>query len=165
MINDNEEDSRMDNEHRIGQGLYYDQMPAGTRFRSMGRTITETDLVSYINLTWFTEELFVDQHHRPDHALPARVVPGGMIYTFAEGLVAPSLQYTGLAFLGMELDIKRPTLVGDTIYVHVEVTESRPASSGNRGLVRSRNTVVNQRGETLLVYTPLRLVRGSPVPS
>jgi len=165
MINDNEEDSRMDNEHRIGQGLYYDQMPAGTRFRSMGRTITETDLVSYINLTWFTEELFVDQHHRPDHALPARVVPGGMIYTFAEGLVAPSLQYTGLAFLGMELDIKRPTLVGDTIYVHVEVTESRPASSGNRGLVRSRNTVVNQRGETLLVYTPLRLVRGSPVPA
>jgi len=165
MINDNEEDSRMDNEHRIGQGLYYDQMPAGTRFRSMGRTITETDLVSYINLTWFTEELFVDQHHRPDHALPARVVPGGMIYTFAEGLVAPSLQYTGLAFLGMELDIKRPTLVGHTIYVHVEVTESRPASSGNRGLVRSRNTVVNQRGETLLVYTPLRLVRGSPVPA
>lgn len=147
---------------RIGQGLYYDQMPVGLKFRSMGRTITETDLVSYINLTWFTEELFVDQHHRPDHALPARVVPGGMIYAFAEGLVAPSLQYTGLAFLGMELDIKRPTVVGDTIYVQVEVVESRPASSGNRGLVRTRNEVVNQRGETLLVYSPLRLVRTSP---
>jgi len=165
MITDDEEDGRMEIEHRIGQGLYYEQMPVGLKFRSMGRTLTETDLVSYINLTWFTEELFVDQHHRPDHALPARVVPGGMIYTFAEGLVAPSLQYTGLAFLGMELDIKRPTLVGDTIYVHVEVIESRPASSGNRGLVRSRNTVVNQRGETLLVYTPLRLVRASPMPA
>jgi acyl dehydratase len=158
----NDGEIEMDSERRIGQGLYYDQMPIGTRFRSMGRTITETDLVSYINLTWFTEEVFVDQSHRPDHALPARVVPGGMIYAFAEGLVAPSLQFTGLAFLGMDLDVKRPTVVGDTIYVHVEVIESRPASSGNRGIVRARNEVVNQRGETVLVYTPLRLVRASP---
>ena len=40
--------------------------------------------------------------------------------------------------------------------------ENRPASSGNRGLVRTRNEVVNQRDEVVLVYTPLRLVKGSP---
>jgi acyl dehydratase len=152
----------MNNAPRIGQGLYYDQLPIGCRFRTMGRTLTEADLVNYINLTWFTEEVFVNAHDRPGHALPARVVPGGMVYAFAEGLVAPSLQFTGLAFLAMEVDIKRPAKVGDTIYVHVEVTESRPASSGNRGIVRTHNEVVNQNGETVLIYTPLRLVRGSP---
>jgi acyl dehydratase len=84
-----------------------------------------------------------------------------MVYAFAEGLVAPSLQFTGLAFLGMSMDIHKPTVVGDTIHVKVEVIESRPASKGNRGLIRTRNSVLNQRGEEVLVYLPLRLVRAS----
>ncbi len=62
----------------------------------------------------------------------------------------------------MELDIRQPTVVGDTIRVEGEVIERRAASSGHRGLVRTRNTVLNQRGETVLVYTPLRLVKAGP---
>ncbi len=145
----------------LGRGLHYDELPIGFRLRTMGRTLTETDLVAYINLTWFTEEVFVDTHPKSQNALPARVVPGGLVYAFAEGLLTPSMQFTGLAFLGCEIDVKKPTVVGDTIHVEVEVIESRPTSSGNRGIVRTRNRVVNQRGETVLVYTPLRLVRGS----
>jgi acyl dehydratase len=151
----------MQSGQRIGQGLTYDQLPVGFRFTTMGRTLTETDLVTYINLTWFTEEVFVNIHDRETHALPPRVVPGGLIYAFAEGLVAPSVQFTGLAFLGMTLDVKKPTVVGDTIHVDVEVTESRPTSTGNRGIVRTVNSVMNQRGEVVLVYSPLRLIRGS----
>jgi len=146
---------------RLGHGLFFDQMPVGFGFETMGRTITETDLVTFINSTWFTEEVFVNLHDRATHALPDRVVPGGMVYAFAEGLVAPSLQFTGLAFLGMSMDIHKPTVVGDTIHVKVEVIESRPASKGNRGLIRTRNSVLNQRGEEVLVYLPLRLVRAS----
>lgn len=143
----------------LGQGFYYDQLPPGFRFRTMGRTITETDLVSFINLIWFTEEIFVNTEHVEGSALRGRVVPGALVYCFAEGLVAPSVQFTGLAFLGMELDIKAPTVVGDTIRVECEVIETRPASKGERGLIRTRNTVINQRGETVLIYTPLRLVK------
>jgi acyl dehydratase len=154
----------MQSGQRIGAGLYYDQMPVGFEFTTMGRTITEADLVSFINLTWFTEEVFVNTHDRATHALPSRVVPGGMIYAFAEGLVAPSMQFTGLAFLGMTLDVKKPTVVGDTIHVEVRVSECRAASSGNRGIVRTVNAVVNQHGVTVLVYEPLRLVRGTPQP-
>jgi acyl dehydratase len=155
----------MQSGERIGRGFYYDQLPVGFEFKTMGRTITETDLVTYINLTWFTEEVFVNTHDRTTHALPDRVVPGGLVFAFAEGLCAPSVQFTGLAFLGMTLDVKRPTVVGDTIHVEARVLESRPASSGNRGVVRTENRVVNQRGETVLVYEPLRLVGGSPKPA
>ncbi|GAB2889639.1 MaoC family dehydratase [Paralcaligenes ginsengisoli] len=143
----------------LGQGYYYEQLPVGFRFRTMARTITETDLVTFINLIWFTEDVFVNTHSTAGRALQGRVVPGALLYSFAEGLVAPSVQFTGLAFLGMELDIKAPTVVGDTIHVEAEIIESRPASQGPRGLVRSRNAVVNQHGETILIYTPLRLVQ------
>ncbi len=80
----------------------------------------------------------------------------------AEGLLTPSMQFTGQAFLHTELDHKAPVIVGDTIHVEVEITDCRPTSRGNRGLVRSLNRVVNQRGDTVLEYTPLRMLKGSP---
>ena len=55
--------------------------------------------------------------------------------------------------------MKGPTFVGD-LHVEVEVLEVRQTSKGNRGLVRTRNEVKNQNGETVIVYTPLRMVAG-----
>ena len=86
-------------------------------------------------------------------------MPGALVYSFAEGLLLPTMQDTGLAFLNATLDVKAPTVVGDTIHVECEVLESRPASKGERGLVRFANRVVNQRGETVLEYNPLRLLK------
>ncbi len=83
------------------------------------------------------------------------------MYSLAEGLLIQSaMQETGLAFLNMELDVKKPVLAGDTIHVECEITKLRPTSKGNRGLVRSLNKVVNQKGEVVLTYTPLRLLAG-----
>lgn len=143
----------------VGIGLYFEELEPGTRFRTVGRTITEADLGSFINLTWLTEEIFTNAHAREGMALPARVVPGALVYGFAEGLLTPAIQHTGLAFLNAELDVKAPTCVGDTIHVECEVIEARTTSKPDRGLVRTRNRVVNQRGEDVLVYTPLRMIR------
>src|SRR5689334_24894554 len=63
-------------------------------------------------------------------------------------------------FMHMELDVRRPTFVGDTLDVVVEITSSRASSKPGRGVVESRNTVYNERGDDVLVYTPVRLVRG-----
>jgi acyl dehydratase len=65
----------------------------------------------------------------------------------------------GLAFLGATLEVKAPTRVGDTIHVEAEVIEHRLTSKGDRGLVRFHNRVVNQRGEIVLEYNPLRLLK------
>jgi acyl dehydratase len=62
--------------------------------------------------------------------------------------------------MGMQLDVKKPVVVGDTIYATVEVTGCRPASSGSRGVVTTRVEVYNQRDENVLVYEPVRLIRG-----
>ena len=69
------------------------------------------------------------------------------------------MQDTGLAFLNATIDIKGPTSVGDTIHVESEVAEARLTSKGDRGLVRFANQVVNQRGETVLEYNPLRMLK------
>ena len=115
--------------------------------------------MGFISTTGMLEVLFTDTEYLAAHGpVKGRVVPAALAYTFAEGLLVQStMQHTGLGFLNMELDVKGPTFVGDTIHVECEVTEVRPTSKG-RGLVRTRNEVVNQRGETVLVYTPLRIM-------
>jgi hypothetical protein len=40
---------------RLGGGLWFEDLAIGTRWRTAGRTLTEADLVGYVNLTWFTE--------------------------------------------------------------------------------------------------------------
>ena len=142
----------------VGRGFAFEDLKPGFRFRTHRRTIAEADVAAFINLTWLTEELFAvaDDSHR---AIKGRPVPGALVYSFAEGLLLPTMQDTGLAFLNCTLDVKGPTVVGDTIHVEAEVIEHRLASKGDRGLVRFANNVVNQRGETVLAYNPLRLLK------
>jgi acyl dehydratase len=142
----------------IGRGFTFADLRVGFRFRTHRRTIAESDVANFVNLTWLTEELFAvaDDSQR---AIKGRPVPGALIYSFAEGLLLPTMQDTGLAFLNATVDIKAPTVVGDTIHVESEVTEARLTSKGDRGLVRFANKVVNQRGESVLEYNPLRMLK------
>jgi len=146
----------------VGLGICFDDLPVGRKFKTVGRTITEADLVNFVSCTGMLEVLFTDvEFLAHESAIKGRVVPGALIYSFAEGLLIQSvLQGVGLAFLNMELDVKGPTFVGDTIHVECEVIESLPSKTRpDRGLVRTRNQVVKQDGSVPLVYAPLRLVK------
>src|SRR2546421_13023149 len=147
----------------VGRGFCYEDLRIGFRFRTHRRTLAEADLAAFVNLTWLTEELFavVEGEGQGDagRAIKGRAVPAALVYSFAEGLMLPTMQDTGLAFLNATLDVKAPTRIGDTIHVEAEVTEARLTSKGDRGLVRFANRVVNQRAETVLEYNPLRLLK------
>ena len=146
----------------VGRGFCYEDLRVGFRFRTHRRTVTEADLAAFVNLSWLTEELFAVQEGEMSdagRAIKGRAVPAALVYAFAEGLLLPTMQDTGLAFLNATLDVKAPTLVGDTIHVEGEVTELRLASRGDRGVARFANRVLNQRGESVLEYNPLRLLK------
>ena len=146
----------------LGLGLHFEDLPVGRRFRTIGRTLTEADLVNFIGVTGMTEVLFSNVEFLAEESdIKRRVVPGAMVYAFAEGLlVHATMQHTGFAFLNMELNVVSPTFAGDTIHVECDVVESRrSASRPYRGLVRTSNRVVKQDGSVTLTYTPLRLVK------
>lgn len=155
-------DKVVDGYEVLGLGLSFEDLPVGRKFRTISRTLTEADLVSFVGTTGMTEVLFTDvEFLRSESDIKQRVVPGAMVYAFAEGLlVHATMQHTGFAFLEMELKIENPCFVGDTIHVACEVTEARRSHSRpNRGLVRTRNRVVKQDGVCALTYTPLRMIK------
>lgn len=148
----------------VGLGWYWNDVSVGYRFRTLGRTITEADLVNFVGATGMVEEMFTNvEYVRGESLMGKRPVPGSLVFCMAEGLLMQStMQRTGMAFLEASLGIKAPTNVGDTIHVECEVVEARASSRPGRGLMRTRNAVVNQRGEVVAVYDPLRLVKTRP---
>ncbi|MCP9271193.1 MaoC family dehydratase [Mycolicibacterium arenosum] len=138
-------------------------MTEGFDFKTAKRTITESDLTTFINLGGLNEPLFYDASHAAAGGYRGRLVPGALIYCIAEGLIVQTnfLNGTGLAFMHMELSVKRPVFVGDTLLALCTVTESRASSKPGRGVVSATVSVRNQHDDEVLVYTPVRLIRGA----
>jgi len=125
-----------------GRGFCFEDLKVGFRIRTHRRTIAEADLAAFVNLTWLTEELFAVVEKPGDdssRALKGRPVPGALVYSFAEGLLLPTMQDTGIAFLNATIDVKGPTVVGDTIHVEAEVSEHRHRKDRN-----SQHQTVNE---------------------
>jgi len=146
----------------VGLGLHWNDLSVGQKFRTINRTITEADLVNFINATGMIEMIFTDATFAGQGAIRgSRPVPGALCYCFSEGLLVQStMQHTGLAMLETTLKILGPTNVNDTIHVEVEVLSVRPTSKGNRGIVKTLNNIVNQNGETVATYEATRMMAG-----
>ena len=146
----------------VGLGFHFEDLPVGRKFRTVGRTITEVDIVNYVNCTGLVEVMFTNAEFlKEESAINRRFAPAMLAYAICEGLlVQATMQHTALAFLNMELDVHNPTFAGDTVHVECEVIEARVSRSRpDRGLVRTKNEIVKQDGTKVITYTPLRMVK------
>lgn len=146
----------------VGLGFYFEDLPVGREFKTIGRTVTDADITNFINCTGMVEVLFMNMDFLENESdIRGRVAPGALVYAFAEGLLVQStMQHTGYAFLGMEFNVEGPVFAGDTIHVECEVIEARVSNSRpGRGLVRTRNRILKQDGTPAITYTPLRMIK------
>ena len=146
----------------LGLGFTWEQLSAGQKFRTLNRTITETDLVMFVGVTGMVEVIFTDQTFGAEKGtIQGRFVPAALTYSLIEGLLCQSMiQGTGLAMLELNKKVLAPVRVGDTIHAEVEVTSVRPTSKGNRGIVASKIDVKNQNGEVVITYDATRMLAG-----
>jgi len=144
----------------LGQGYFWQDLSVGQKFRTIRRTITETDLVNFISCTGMLEAIFIEEGYSGG-AIKGRPVPGALTYTLIEGFILQTMiQGTGLAMLELTQKILRPVVVGDTIHAEIEVTAVRPTSAKGRAVVTSDIQVFNQRSELVMDYTATRLLAG-----
>jgi len=148
----------------LGLGMTWEQLSPGQRFRTLRRTITETDLVMFTGVTGMLEVIFTDQTFGAESgAIQGRFVPAALTYSLIEGLLCQSMiQGTGLALLELKKQVLAPVRIGDTVHAEVEVTSVRPTSKGNRGIVVSKIDIKNQKGEVVISYEATRMLAGRP---
>ena len=88
----------------VGLGLFFEDLPVGRQFKTIGRTVTEADIANFVNCTGMVELLFTNLEflaHESD--IKQRLAPAALVYAFAEGLlVQATMQHTGFAFLHIE---------------------------------------------------------------
>ena len=144
------------------QGLYFEDFLPGKQFETHKRTITETDLVNFVTLCGFFEPLFTDQTYaETETPFGRRIAPGALSLAYAEGLSILSgiIHKTGMAFLGVEMEVLKPTFVGDTLTVEIEVLEKRETKKADRGIVTFRHQVINQDNRLVMEYKIKRMIK------
>jgi acyl dehydratase len=134
--------------------------------RSHRRTITETDIVSFVNLVGLHEPPFIDMESLA--SLPAsharRFAPAPLLISVGMGLVAthvgPLVEAIAAdedmgpfhGMVGIEAAVKSPVYPGDTLVAEVEGRVDRKTSRGGT-LVDLRHVLMNQRDEVVVVFT------------
>jgi len=144
---------------------YFEDFAIGAEYSTHARTITETDIVTFVNLFGFYEPLFIDMEFVKNQSLFGnRIAPGSFTFALCEGMTIQSgLVRGGMALLGVQdMKIPAPLRCGDTVHVKVKVLAKRETSKLDRGIVTSEQQVLNQKGEVLLEYTVNRMIRRRP---
>jgi 3-hydroxybutyryl-CoA dehydratase len=146
----------------LGLGFTWEQLSPGQKFRTLNRTVTETDLVMFTGVTGMLEVIFTDHTFGSEKGtIQGRFVPAALTYSLIEGLLCQTMiQGTGLAMLDLKKQVLAPVRVGDTIHGEVEVNSVRPTSKGNRAIVVSTVEIKNQKDEVVIKYEATRMLAG-----
>lgn len=148
---------------------YFEDMQIGDKSVSMGRTITEADIVNFAGLSGDYNTLHTDAEYakgsiageRIAHGLLPMVVASGL-YTRTAYNLAMMEQLTAFTEI-RSWKFKKPVVIGDTIRVEVEVTDkidSKPESTSGK-IVMTR-TVFNQRDELVQQGEYVLLIKKRP---
>jgi acyl dehydratase len=149
-------------------GWYIEDFQPGAQVLTMGRTVTETDLVNYLGLSAFFEEVFMNSPMaHAESVYRRRVVPAVLVLAIAEGLfVLTGRLNRGIAFLGMtDLQMKAPVAVGDTLRVRLEVRSTRMTSKPGRGILEVAHAVEADGSRLVMEYVSTRMMQARPLAS
>jgi acyl dehydratase len=144
------------------QGLYFEDFTEGKKLYTSRRTVTETDLVTFTTLCGFFEPLFMDLAYvESETPYKKRIAPGALTFSLSEGLAILSgiLYKTGMAFLGVEMEVLKPVFIGDTLTVEIEVINKRETKKTDRGIVTYLHRVMNQNSEQVMEYKIKRMIK------
>ena len=142
--------------------MYFEDFKIGQKFTTLTRTITDTDITDFVELTGISSPLFMDEGFAKKSIHKGRIAPGPLTFSFAMGLFTRLgiFEDTVMAFLGMDgMRLSVPVKPGDTIRVEVEITEKKETKKPDRGVIKEKYRVINQRDETVMMYEMSHLTK------
>lgn len=129
--------------------LFFEDLVVGEVHTTAGRTVTESDIVSFAGLSGDYNGLHVDAEYASTTQFGERVAHGLLVLSIASGLstrlafseaLAPNI----LGLLDLQCRWPRPTRIGDTIGVEVSIAECAATSRPGRGVLTLHRRVSNQ---------------------
>ncbi|MBI1900096.1 MAG: dehydratase [Planctomycetia bacterium] len=132
-----------------GAALHFDDVEIGDRWISPARTVTETDVGHFAELTGDFTPLHVDADFARQTPFGRPIAHGLLGLSLMAGLSSGCPRMQTAAFLGIrDWQFLRPIFFGDTVHVETEIV-SKQASGRRRGRILWRRRLVNQDGEVV----------------
>src|SRR5580704_596207 len=104
--------------------LYFDDVEIGQEWESLGRTVTESDIVNFAGLSGDFNPIHMDHEFARTTPFRRPIAHGLLIFSMGSGLSLHAPSMRTMAFLQIrEWNLKGPTFVGDTIRVLTKVAE------------------------------------------
>jgi acyl dehydratase len=125
----------------------WDELDVGQKFRTAGRTVTESDVVMFCMFTGNWIEIHSNTEYASKTRWGERLVQGQLTFSLISGLLqfGPAIQ----ANYGVDnMRFLNPVKIGDTIYAGAEVIRKKEKDE-KYGVGSFQVSAYNQRGEVV----------------
>lgn len=142
--------------HQV-QVLSFNQVKVGDEWRSEPLQITEEAVQTFSKLSGDFNLLHKDEEYAKQSIFHRRIAHGHLTVSVASGFW--SMLFSGKTLAMLEADYKflAPVFLGDSIVAKVRVTEQKPASKYDGGVVKLALNILT-RGEALAVEGTVTLL-------
>jgi 3-hydroxybutyryl-CoA dehydratase len=137
----------------LPRGMYFEEFEPGQKITTAGRTITESDIVTFAGFSGDYNQIHTDAVYSQSSPAGQRVAHGLLILSIASGLTVQTGLMEGTVVYFREINewkFIKPVFIGDTIHVDIEVLETKELRRTGTGLVTIQLDVRNQQAETVM---------------
>src|SRR6516165_11380916 len=141
--------------------LYFDDIEVGQEWNSLGRTVTQTDIINFAGVSGDFNPIHIDHEFARSTIFQQPIAHGLLVLSLASGLGLYSPPMRTLAFLSIrEWHFREPVFIGDTIRVKTKVLEKQVKRHGRRGVVTWQRRIVKQDAKVVQEGITVTLVEG-----
>jgi acyl dehydratase len=137
----------------LNKGFFFEDFQPGQKVNSVGRTVTEHDVVSFAGLSGDFNLIHTNAEFGKTTPFGQRIAHGLLGLSIASGLAVQTgiLGANVIAFREVgEWKFVKPVFIGDTIHVEMEVVETKAFPRLGGGTVTLGIKVNNQSNETTM---------------
>jgi acyl dehydratase len=139
--------------------IFYEDYIVDSKRETLGRTITETDVVMHAGQTGDFYPHHMDTEWCKTQDFGQRIAHGTLIFSVGVGMTAGAVNPESMSYGYDRLRFIRPVFIGDTIHVNVSIKEKRDhPKRANQGVVTELVEIFNQHNELVIVCEHLLLV-------
>jgi acyl dehydratase len=140
---------------------HFEEYALGAERGTLGRTITEADIVLHAGQTGDFYPHHMDAEWCQTQEFGQRVAHGTLIFSVAVGMTAGDVNPLAFSYGYDRLRFIKPVFIGDTIRCKVTIADKRDHKRPEFGMVVEHLEVINQREDIVLVCDHLLLVERS----
>jgi 3-hydroxybutyryl-CoA dehydratase len=145
--------------------LYFDDLEVGQEWSSGGRTVTESDIVTFAGFSGDFNPIHIDHEFAKSTPFRRPIVHGFGVFSIASGLGVMTPPVRTVALLRVKYwNFQLPVFAGDTITCKTRVVEKIARGRGKRGEVVWYRGIINQDGKTVQEGEVVTLIECRPSP-